>query len=250
MRKNNMAEQNNLQGRGAIVTGAAMGIGKAIATAYVRAGLRVALLDRAGAALQDTAAALKAEGGTVFPIVVDLLDATATTQAIHDAIAALGTVDVLVSNAGILHTKSFADHTLADWDETLSINLRPAFVLSKVMFPYFKERGGGVILFVTSMSGIMGFLNESAYCASKHGLEGFMKCLAMEGEPHHIRVNTVTPGHGTHTPLSEANYTEEEKKLWVDPILITPAFVELATTQLTGQRLNAWQISEEIRARG
>jgi 3-hydroxybutyrate dehydrogenase len=138
---------------------------------------------------------------------------------------------------------------LADWDETLSINLRPAFVLSKVMFPYFKERGGGVMLFVTSLSGVIGFLNETAYCASKHGLEGFMKCLAMEGEPHNIRVNTVTPGHGMHTPLSEANYTEEEKKQWVDPILLAPAFVELATTQLTGERLNAWEISEEIRAR-
>jgi NAD(P)-dependent dehydrogenase (short-subunit alcohol dehydrogenase family) len=117
------------------------------------------------------------------------------------------------------------------------------------MFPYFQQRGGGIILLVTSMSGIIGFLNESAYCASKHGLEGFMKCLAMEGEPHNIRVNTVTPGHGMQTPLSEANYTEEEKQRWVDPMLLAPAFVELVTTQLTGQRLNAWEMSEQIRAR-
>lgn len=245
-----MAEKEIPAGKGAIITGAAMGFGKAIATAYVRAGLRVALLDRAKAELQQTVDVLRAEGGTVFPFVVDLLDAAATTRAAHDAIAALEVVDVLVSNAGILRTKSFEDHALADWDETLHINLRPAFVLSKVMFPYFQQRGGGIILFVTSMSGIIGFLNETAYCASKHGLEGFMKCLAMEGEPHNIRVNTVTPGHGMHTPLSEANYAEEEKKRWVDPMLFAPAFVELATTQLTGQRLNAWELSEQIRARG
>jgi len=244
-----MAAKDIHEGQAAIITGAAMGFGKAIAAAYVRAGLRVALLDRAEAELQQTTAGLRAEGGTVFPIVVDLLDAAATTQAAHDAIAALKAVDVLVSNAGILRTKSFEDHTLADWDEILHINLRPAFVLSKVMFPYFKRRGGGVILLVTSMSGIIGFLNESAYCASKHGLEGFMKCLAMEGEPHHVRVNTVTPGHGMHTPLSEANYTDEEKQRWIDPMLLAPAFVELVTTQLTGQRLNAWEMSEQIRAR-
>jgi NAD(P)-dependent dehydrogenase (short-subunit alcohol dehydrogenase family) len=245
-----MAQNEAPENIGAIITGAAMGFGKAIATAYARAGWRVALLDRAEAELQQTADALRAEGGTVFPIVVDLLDADATMRAANAAIADLGTVDTLVSNAGILRTKSFEDHTLDDWDAILQINLRPAFVLSKVMFPYFKQRGGGVILFVTSLSGIIGFLNESAYCASKHGLEGFMKCLAMEGEPHRIRVNTVTPGHGMQTPLSEANYTEEEKKQWVDPILLTPAFLELATTDLSGQRLNAWQLSEEIRARG
>jgi NAD(P)-dependent dehydrogenase (short-subunit alcohol dehydrogenase family) len=244
-----MIDKELHKGRGAIITGAAMGFGKAIATAYIRAGLRVALLDRAEAELQQTAAMLRAEGGTVFPIVVDLLDAAGTTKAVQEAIGALQAVDVLVSNAGILRTKSFDAHTLTDWDEILQINLRPAFVLSKVLFPYFRERGGGVILLVTSMSGIIGFLNESAYCASKHGLEGFMKCLAMEGEPHHIRVNTVTPGHGMHTPLSEANYTEEEKLRWVDPMLLTPAFIELVSTQLTGQRLNAWELSEQIRAR-
>ena len=105
-------------------------------------------------------------------------------------------------------------------------------------------------LFVSSASGIRGFLNESAYCASKHALEGFMKCLAMEGEPYNIRANTVTPGHGMHTPLSEANYSEEEKRHWIDPMLLTPAFVELATTKLSGQRLNAWEISERVRAEG
>jgi 3-hydroxybutyrate dehydrogenase len=243
-----MAETRALEGRGAIITGAAMGLGKAIATAYVRAGARVALLDRANTELRQVAEALRAERGTVFPYTVDLQDAAATTRAAQDAITALESVDVLVSNAGILRTKPFEDTSLEDWDAHLNINLRPAFVLSKVIYPYLKTRGGGVILFVSSASGIKGFLSETAYCASKHGLEGFMKCLAMEGEVHHIRVNTVTPGHGMHTPLSEANYTEEEKKTWIDPMLLAPAFVELATTAITGQRLNAWEISERIRA--
>ena len=243
-----MTEQQSLAGRGAIITGAAMGLGKAIATAYVRAGIRVALFDRAESELQKVAQSLRAEGGTVFPYAVDLQDAAATTRAAQEAITALGSLHVLVNNAGILRTIPFESTSLDDWDAHLTINLRPAFLLSKVVYPYFKSQGGGVILFVSSASGIKGFLSETAYCASKHGLEGFMKCLAMEGEPHNIRVCTVTPGHGMHTPLSEANYTEEEKKNWIDPMLLTPAFVQLATTKLSGQRLNAWEISERVRA--
>ncbi len=243
-----MSDQETLRGQSAIVTSAAMGLGKAIATAYVRTGMHVALLDRASDELQQVTDSLRAEGGTVFSYVVDLQDAEATTRAAQDAITALGSLRVLVNNAGILRTKAFEDTTLDDWDAHLDINLRPAFILSKVIYPYLKAHGGGVILFVSSASGIKGFLNETAYCASKHGLEGFMKCLAMEGQPHNVRVNTVTPGHGMHTPLSEANYTEEEKKNWIDPMLLTPAFVELAATTATGQRLNAWEISERVRA--
>ncbi len=243
-----MPDQESLRGQGAIVTGAAMGLGKAIATAYVQADMRVALLDRARVELQQAVAELRGQGGAVFPVVVDLQDAEATTRAARDAIDVLGSLRVLVSNAGILRTKPFENTTLDDWDAHLNINLRPAFILSKVVYPYFKAHGGGIILFVSSASGIKGFLSETAYCASKHGLEGLMKCLAMEGEPHNIRVNTVTPGHGMHTPLSEANYTEEEKKAWIDPMLLTPPFVELAATAITGQRLNAWEISERIRA--
>jgi NAD(P)-dependent dehydrogenase (short-subunit alcohol dehydrogenase family) len=232
----------------AIITGSAMGIGKGIATGYVRAGHHVALFDRSAKELDETTNALRAEGGTVYPFLVDLKDPVATTQAVEKAIAALGSIQALVSNAGILRTKPFEQTTLEDWDDHLLINLRAAFLLTKAIYPHFRAQGGGVILMTTSASGIKGFLGETAYVPSKHGLEGLMKTLAMEFEPYNIRVNTVTPGHGTHTPLSEANYSEEEKRHWVDPILIAPAYVDLATTTITGQRLNAWEISERIRA--
>jgi NAD(P)-dependent dehydrogenase (short-subunit alcohol dehydrogenase family) len=234
----------------AIVTGSAMGIGKAIATAYIRAGFHVALLDRAATELNETAAELRSEGGTVFPTLCDLKDPTATTRVVEQAIAALGSVQVLVSNAGILRTRPFEETTLEDWDDHLLINLRAAFVLTKAVYPHFRSQGGGVILMTSSASGLKGFVGETAYVPSKHGLEGLMKTLAMEFEPYNIRVNTITPGHGTHTPLSEANYSEEEKKRWVDPILIAPAYVELATTTATGQRFNAWEISERTRGAG
>jgi NAD(P)-dependent dehydrogenase (short-subunit alcohol dehydrogenase family) len=238
----------DLQQKTAIITGAAMGLGKAIATAYVQAGVTVALLDFAAQELSAVAAKLRNDGGKVFTYAVDLRDANATADAAKSAISDMGSLDILVSNAGILVTKPFEQHGLEDWDNVLSTNLRPAFVISKNVYPHFKEHGGGVILFVSSASGIKGFLDETAYCAAKHGLEGFMKCLAMEGKEHNIRVNTITPGHGMHTPLSEVHYTEEQKKVWVEPMALTPAFLELATTAISGERLNAWEISERIRA--
>ena len=242
-----MSSDNNLNGKTAIITGAAMGLGRAIAVAYARQGVRLALFDHNEKALSGVVDDLRGDGGDVTPYLVDLRDFEATQAAAHKAIADLGALDVLVNNAGILVTRSIQAHTMKDWYDVIQTNLSAAFALSQVTFAHFKERGGGVMLFVSSASGIIGFLDETAYCASKHGLEGLMKCLAMEGEPHNIRANTVTPGRGMHTPLSEVHYTEEEKKVWVDPMMMTPAFVSLFDTTISGERLNAWEISERIR---
>jgi 3-hydroxybutyrate dehydrogenase len=109
-----------------------------------------------------------------------------------------------------------------------------------------KARGGSLI-FVSSRSGIMGFANETAYCAAKHALEGFSKSLALEGAPHGILSVTITPGMYMHTPMSETTYPPEARAQWVDPIRLAPAFAHLATRpmQLSGQRLDAWQLSRE-----
>ena len=95
---------------------------------------------------------------------------------------------------------------------------------------------------------IEGFENESAYCASKHGLEGLMKSLAIEGSENGIQVFTVTPGMFMKTPMSEQNYDDVYKKKWVDPIELTPAFLKLASgsfNNLSGSHVNAWNLSRE-----
>ncbi len=106
--------------------------------------------------------------------------------------------------------------------------------------------GGGTLIFVSSRSGVEGFVNESAYCAAKHALEGLSKCLAMEGEALGIASVTITPGTFIHTPMSERNYSAEARSKWVDPGRLAPAFATLAAGAMgfTGQRVDAWQLSQ------
>jgi 3-hydroxybutyrate dehydrogenase len=154
---------------------------------------------------------------------------------------------VLVHNAALLVNRPLLDIALADWTRELSVGVQAAFLLTQAVWAPMTEAGGGSIVYVSSMSGIKGFLDESVYCTAKHGLEGFMKCMALEGQPRNIAVNTITPGMYMRTPMSERNYNDELKQKWVDPLLLTPAFLFLAgqdAAGTTGQRLNAWELSQ------
>ena len=127
------------------------------------------------------------------------------------------------------------------------MGLQAGFQLTQALWPAIRARGG-TLIFVSSRSGIEGFHSETAYCAAKHALEGFSKCLAMEGEAHGIASHTITPGMAMHTPMSETNYTPELRAKWVDPIRLAPAFAWLSATPrmaLSGQRLNACDLSME-----
>jgi NAD(P)-dependent dehydrogenase (short-subunit alcohol dehydrogenase family) len=240
-----------LHGKGAIVTGAAQGLGLAIARAYAAEGMRLALLDVKADALAQLVDELTAAGATCLGIPVDLSDAEATQRAADEAVEFLGTPRVLVHNAALLIQRSMLDITFAQWRKETDIILQAAFLLSKAVWPLMTVAGEGSIIYVSSGSGVRGFEKEIAYCPAKHAQEGLMKALAIEGEPFNIAVNTITPGAPMHTPMSEANYTEEYKRGWIDPALLAPAFVHLARQnahKLTGERLNAWELSEAARA--
>ena len=232
----------NLRGQSAIVTGAAQGLGYAIAKAYVNEGMRVAMLDIRGDLLGQAAAEFAAMGGEALPITVDLSEADSTQAAIDVALAQYGTPRVLVHNAALLITRSMLDITFAQWQKELNIILQAAFILSKAVWRPMIEAGGGSIVYLSSGSGYKGFIEEVAYNPGKHGIEGLMKCLALEGAPLNIAVNCATPGAPIKTPMSDSNYTEEQKQHWVEPALLAPAFVYLARQDgagLTGQRVAA-----------
>ncbi len=223
-----------LDGQAAVVTGAAQGLGYAIAKAYAAAGMRVALLDVRGDILDSVAAALRAAGGDVLPITVDLADAASTQSAIDNALAHYGTPRVLVHNAALLITRSMLEITFEQWRKEIDIILQAAFILSKAVWRPMIGAGGGSIVYLSSGSGYKGFIEEVAYNPGKHGIEGLMKCLALEGKAFNIAVNAATPGAPINTPMSDSNYTAEQKQRWVDPQLLAPAFVFLAGQDASG----------------
>lgn len=236
------APNDDLRGRVAVVTGAAQGLGKAIAQAYVREGMKVALLDIRADILQEVAAEFADMGGDVLPIIVDLSDAADTQSAIDTALAQYGSPHVLIHNAALLITRSMLEITLEQWQTEINIILQAAFILSKAVWKPMIDAGGGSIVYLSSGSGYRGFIEEVAYNPGKHGVEGLMKCLALEGTAFNIAVNAATPGAPINTPMSDSNYTEEQKKTWVDPARLAPAFIMLAKQDaagLTGHRVAA-----------
>jgi NAD(P)-dependent dehydrogenase (short-subunit alcohol dehydrogenase family) len=242
----------DLRGKVAILTGAAQGLGYAIAYAYAKAGMKLALMDVQADRLEQVADELRVRyNADCLILPVDLSDAAATQSAAERAISHFGTPSVLVHNAALLRERSMLEFAFADWQKEVNIILQAAFILSKAVWQPMINAGGGSIVYLSSGSGIKGFLKEVAYTPAKHGQEGLMKTLALEGEPYNIAVNTITPGAPINTPMSASNYDEALKQRWVDPSLLTPAFIYLAgidASRVTGQRLDAWQISERIRA--
>ena len=231
-----------VNGSTAVVTGAAQGLGYAIAKTYVSEGMKVALLDVRGDILERVAAEFRSMGGDVLPVTVDLSDAAETQTAIDTVLSQYGTPRILIHNAALLITRSMLEITLQQWQKEINIILQAAFILSKAVWKPMIDAGGGSIVYLSSGSGYRGFIEEVAYNPGKHGIEGLMKCLAMEGREFNIAVNCATPGAPINTPMSDSNYTEEQKKRWVDPATLTPAFVFLAqqdATGLTGHRVAA-----------
>jgi NAD(P)-dependent dehydrogenase (short-subunit alcohol dehydrogenase family) len=243
----------DIKGNVAILTGAAEGLGYQIAKAYVRAGLRVALMDIQADKLQVLVKELTGMGGDCLPIVVDLADAAATQAAVDQALAHYGTPRVLVHNAAVLREISMLDVKFESWRRELDIIIQAAFILSKAVWQPMIEAKGGSIVYVSSGSALRGFVKETAYTPGKHAQEGLMRMLALEGQPFNIAVNTITTGAPIKTPMSASHYTEEMRQRWVDPALLAPAFVFLAHVEpstATGQRFDAWQVSEALRTVG
>jgi 3-hydroxybutyrate dehydrogenase len=220
-----------------LVTGAAQGLGAAIARHLAGLGARLVLMDRNGDLLQQTAQ----QCPHAQSIVADLSDAAATQAAIAQI---AGPVTTMIHNAAILKVEPVDVVSLAGFQATMNVGIQAAFQLTQALWPSMKARGG-VLIFVSSRSGIEGFASETAYCAAKHALEGFSKCLGMEGAAHGIVSYTITPGHLMHTPMSETTYGPVQRARWIDPIHLAPAFALLARERpmhLSGQRLDAWQL--------
>jgi len=202
---------HRLAGRVAVVTGAASGIGKATAARLAREGARVAAVDRHLAGAEETAAAIRAGGGTARAYACDVADSAQVAAAAQATLRDLGPVDVLANVAGIGDAVGSDITELDDarWNHVLAVNLSGAFYWCRALLPGMAERGRGAVVNVSSLAGRSKSANGGpAYTASKAGLLGLTRHLAFDYGPRGVRVNAICPG-GVDTPLLRAGRAAE-----------------------------------------
>jgi 3-oxoacyl-[acyl-carrier protein] reductase len=206
-----------LTGKTALVTGAARGIGKAIVKTLLEAGAGVAFSDMAAPeAIAETEKELSAGGGKVKGYRSDASDFNAAEKLITDVCSDFGTVDVMVNNAGITRDTLLMRMNEQQWDDVLRINLKSVFNLTKaVQKPMLKQRSGSIIN-MSSIVGVKGNAGQSNYSASKAGIIGFTKSIALELGSRNIRCNAIAPGFIA-TEMTGA-LSDEVLKQWQDAI--------------------------------
>ncbi len=191
-----------LKDKVAIVTGGSQGIGEAICRAYAEEGAKVALVNRNREAGEAVAGGIAEAGGTAKAFPCDVSKSAEVRSLIKDVVAEYGTVDILVSNAGIMINKEIEDYSEDEWDATIDTNLKGAFLMSQAVVPIMKEKKRGKIILVASIAGTHAFPNAVPYCASKGGVVMITKALASEIAKFGINVNCISPGN-TATPLNQ-----------------------------------------------
>jgi NAD(P)-dependent dehydrogenase (short-subunit alcohol dehydrogenase family) len=193
-----------LKGKNVLVTGGASGIGQATATRFLEEGCAVCVLDRDEAARTRVAEELPGLAG-VFDADVSSLDQV--QSAFAEAVDRMGSVDVLINNAGISIRHKFLDITPESWDQVIGVNLSGIFYVAQTAARHMVEKGSGVILHTASTAGATGYPHYADYSASKGGVMALTYTMALELAPH-VRVNAISPGY-TLTPMQRAEYTDE-----------------------------------------
>ena len=185
-----------LEGSCALVTGGASGIGRAVAEAFVREGARVVVLDRDAAAASSAAAALGAAGAVAADVSVEA-DVVAAVAAAEEV---LGRIDVLVNAAGILTQAPLVEMPLAQWQQTIDVDLTGVFLMCRYVVPGMVARRRGRVVNIASQLALKGGASLTHYSAAKAGVLGLTKALALEVAPHGVLVNAIAPGP-VETPL-------------------------------------------------
>jgi 3-hydroxybutyrate dehydrogenase len=203
---------SKLKDRIAFVTGAASGIGKAIAEIYAREGAKVAIADMNMAAAQAAAEELKARGASAMAVAADVTDEGQVNAAVDAVVKAWGGVDILVSNAGIQIVHPLEEFTYAEWKKMIAIHLDGAFLTTKACLPHMYAKGGGSVIYMGSVHSKEASMLKSPYVAAKHGLIGLAKVIAKEGGRKGVRANVICPGF-VRTPLVDKQIPEQAEKL-------------------------------------
>ena len=197
-----------LDGKRALVTGASSGIGQACAVALAEAGAHVICAARGADRLNETVAEMRAEGWSAEALPLDIADLYAMQAALADQ-----RLDVVVNSAGLARHSPALETTPEDYDAVMGVNLRAAYFLSVAAAKAMPE-GGGSIIHISSQMGHVGGIDRAVYCASKHGLEGMIKAMAIEWGKRRIRINSICPPF-IRTPLTEGTFDNPERVAWI-----------------------------------
>lgn len=222
--------------RTGIVTGAATGIGLAIAHRLSREGLSVAMLDLDEEGLEGASAAVEERGGRVTPYVVDVTDGQRVAEVFADFADRTAPLDLLVNNAGIGIAADVLTTAEEDWARILEVNLSAAYRTCRVALPSMIERGSGCIVNVASVAGVVGVRHRAAYCASKAGVIGLTRAIAVDHGDQGIRANAICPGTVETT--------------WLDRILADTPDAEQARQRMASRQLDGRMGSPEEVADG
>jgi 3-hydroxybutyrate dehydrogenase len=210
-----MGPTKRLEGKSAIVTGAASGIGREIARIYAREGAHVAVADLNVDAANVAAAEIRAAGGKAIAVAMDVTSEEGVAAGVAATVAAFGGVDILVSNAGIQIVHPVEEFSYADWKKMMAIHVDGAFLTTRACIPHMYKSGrGGSIIYMGSVHSKEASVLKAPYVTAKHGLIGLAKVVAKEGGPHGVRVNVICPGV-VRTPLVEKQIPEQAKTLGI-----------------------------------
>jgi NAD(P)-dependent dehydrogenase (short-subunit alcohol dehydrogenase family) len=197
MNKNAMNEAARLltlDGRVAVITGGGSGIGRAIGLRLASVGASVAILDRDATAAEQTAAMVRASGGTSSAVACDVRAGADCERAVQTVAATYSRIDILCNNVGIVIRKNVLDLEEAEWDAVLDVTLKSAYLLSRAAIPHMKSQGGGAIINTGSGWSLKGGPQAVAYCAAKGGILNLTRAMAIDHGKDNIRVNCVCPG--------------------------------------------------------
>ena len=186
----------------AVITGGSKGIGRAVALAFASNGIAVAIAARSQHDLDTVAGEITELGGTALPIACDVTDEEQVASLVAEATGKLGTVSILVNNAGVAASHKMLGHPDALWDRTIELNLTSVFKVTRAFLPGMVEMGWGRIINMASIASKAGSSYMAAYTASKHGVLGLTRALAMELVPNSITVNAICPGY-VDTPMTD-----------------------------------------------
>jgi NAD(P)-dependent dehydrogenase (short-subunit alcohol dehydrogenase family) len=225
--------------RVALVTGAGRGIGRQIALAFAREGARVAICSRSQAELDEVAEGIAREGGEALAVAGDLGEHSAPAGIVRRVREAWGPVEILVNNAGVgssANPRPLVDFDDDFWDLSLAVNLTAPYLLSKAVLPEMLRAHYGRILMVASIAGKIGTLHGAAYSASKHGVLGLMRTLALEVAAEGITVNAICPGP-VHTVMNDLRIEYDARRMKMPLAELEPPLTPL------GRRLEPEEIA-------